>query len=39
MIDHLTLAVNDLASTKDFYTKAFKPFGYTMKRDYGEICG
>jgi catechol 2,3-dioxygenase-like lactoylglutathione lyase family enzyme len=39
LIDHLTLAVNDLASTKDFYTKALKPLGYTMKRDYGEICG
>jgi catechol 2,3-dioxygenase-like lactoylglutathione lyase family enzyme len=39
VIDHLTVAVTDLASSKEFYGKVFAALGYTLKRDYGVIAG
>lgn len=34
MIDHITISVNDLISSKAFYEKTFIPFGY--KISFGE---
>ena len=34
MIDHITVAVNDLAASKLFYERAFVPLGYTVS--FGE---
>jgi catechol 2,3-dioxygenase-like lactoylglutathione lyase family enzyme len=39
MIDHFTLTVSDLEKSKAFYSHALKPLGYSMAKDYGEICG
>ena len=41
MIDHLTVHVNDLAKSKDFYLAALKPLGYELISDYPDwsICG
>jgi len=30
MLDHLTIYVNDLAKSKNFYEKVFEPFGYQI---------
>jgi catechol 2,3-dioxygenase-like lactoylglutathione lyase family enzyme len=39
MIDHLTLTVSDLARSKEFYTRAFEPLGYSIVMDFGEMVG
>jgi catechol 2,3-dioxygenase-like lactoylglutathione lyase family enzyme len=39
VIDHLTVSVQDLPSTRTFYAKVLAPLGYALKRDYGEIVG
>ena len=31
MIDHITIDVNDLEESKQFYQKAFVPFGYKVR--------
>jgi catechol 2,3-dioxygenase-like lactoylglutathione lyase family enzyme len=39
ILDHLTVATQDLARTREFYVKVLEPLGYVLKRDYGEIVG
>ena len=39
MFDHLTLTVRDLQASREFYSRALKPLGFSMQRDYGEILG
>jgi catechol 2,3-dioxygenase-like lactoylglutathione lyase family enzyme len=36
MIAHLSLNVTEIAASKDFYTKALTPFGYTVAMDMPE---
>jgi predicted lactoylglutathione lyase len=37
MIDHISLHVSDIAKSKDFYTKALAPLGYTMMMEFPEF--
>lgn len=37
MIDHVTISVNDLTKSKDFYEKVFIPFGYKVLFGKEEI--
>ena len=39
MIEHTALHVNDLAKSKEFYTKALAPLGYAPSHDYGTTLG
>jgi catechol 2,3-dioxygenase-like lactoylglutathione lyase family enzyme len=39
MIDHFTLSVADMARSKEFYTRALQPLGYTVLMDFGELVG
>jgi catechol 2,3-dioxygenase-like lactoylglutathione lyase family enzyme len=39
VIDHVTLNVADLESTKAFYEQALKPLGYELAMEYLEGCG
>lgn len=39
VIAHASLSVSDYAGSKDFYTKALKPLGYTNNMEYGEAAG
>ena len=39
MIDHLTLSVRDFALSRAFYLKVFEPLGYSVKREFPNICG
>ncbi len=39
MIDHFTLTVPDLVRSKEFYTRALEPLGYSVLMDFGEIVG
>ena len=36
MIDHLSIHVSDMASSKRFYEAALKPLGYTLMMDFGD---
>ncbi len=38
MIDHLGLAVRDVAASRAFYEKALAPLGYSVVRDYGSAA-
>ncbi len=39
MIDHLTLRVSDYPRSKDFYTQALKPLGYTLAMEFDTPGG
>ncbi len=39
MIDHLTLIVQSVPRSRDFYTRALEPLGYTVQMDLGATCG
>ncbi|MDE2212970.1 MAG: VOC family protein [Patescibacteria group bacterium] len=39
MMDHFSLHVKDYARSKEFYTKALKPLGYTLSVEYGTAGG
>ncbi len=39
VIAHASLSVSDYPKSKDFYTKALKPLGYTQNMEYGEAAG
>jgi catechol 2,3-dioxygenase-like lactoylglutathione lyase family enzyme len=38
VIDHLTLAVRDIARTKAFYAQALAPLGYAVQMEFGQSC-
>jgi catechol 2,3-dioxygenase-like lactoylglutathione lyase family enzyme len=39
MLDHVTLNVTDLARSKDFYTQALRPLGYSLGLEWGQGVG
>jgi catechol 2,3-dioxygenase-like lactoylglutathione lyase family enzyme len=39
MIDHVALNVSDLERSKDFYTRALVPLGYTVFREWNTGAG
>jgi catechol 2,3-dioxygenase-like lactoylglutathione lyase family enzyme len=39
MIDHVTANVSDLDRSKDFYSKALAPLGYSMQMEFPEAAG
>src|ERR1700730_8059637 len=39
MIDHVGLAVSDVAKSKSFFQSALAPLGYTVLMDFGEAVG
>ena len=39
MIDHIGIAVSDVARAKAFYTAALAPLGYAVVMDVGDACG
>ncbi len=38
MIDHLMLTVRDIARSRDFYTKALEPLGYSANMEFEQAC-
>jgi catechol 2,3-dioxygenase-like lactoylglutathione lyase family enzyme len=38
-LDHIGLAVADIAKSKSFYQKALAPLGYEIVMDFGEAVG
>ncbi len=38
MIDHLTVSVTDFAASKEFYARVLAPLGYSVKREFPNIC-
>jgi len=39
VIDHLTVSVTDFPGSKEFYARVLAPLGYTVKRDFPNVCG
>ncbi len=39
MIDHTGVPVSDYQKSKEFYTKALAPIGYTLVMEFGEAGG
>jgi len=39
MLDHIGLAVSDVAKSKSFFQSALAPLGYTVLMDFGEAVG
>jgi len=39
MLDHIGLAVSDIAKSKAFFQAALAPLGYTVLMDFGEAVG
>jgi catechol 2,3-dioxygenase-like lactoylglutathione lyase family enzyme len=39
MIDHIGVAISDIARSKAFYSAALAPLGYTLLRDFDEAAG
>ncbi len=39
MLDHIGLAVSDVAKSKQFFEKALAPLGYKVVMDFGEAVG
>jgi catechol 2,3-dioxygenase-like lactoylglutathione lyase family enzyme len=39
MLDHVTLNVSDLARSKDFYTQALRPLGYSLGLEWEQGVG
>jgi len=39
MLDHIGLAVSDLAKSKAFFQAALAPLGYVVKMDFAEAIG
>ena len=39
MLDHIGLAVSDIAKSKSFFQAALAPLGYTVLMDFGEAVG
>ena len=39
MLDHIGLAVSDIAKSKTFFQAALAPLGYSVKMDFGEAIG
>ena len=39
MLDHIGLAVSDIAKSKTFFQAALAPLGYTVLMDFGEAVG
>jgi catechol 2,3-dioxygenase-like lactoylglutathione lyase family enzyme len=39
MIDHIGMAVSDIAKSKSFFQSALAPLGYTVLMDFGEAIG
>ena len=39
MLDHIGLAVSDIAKSKQFFQAALAPLGYTVVMDFGEAIG
>lgn len=37
MIDHISLAVSDLARARSFYAAALAPLGYRIVADFGDV--
>jgi catechol 2,3-dioxygenase-like lactoylglutathione lyase family enzyme len=39
MLDHIGLAVSDVAKSKSFFVSALAPLGYKVLMDFGEAVG
>jgi catechol 2,3-dioxygenase-like lactoylglutathione lyase family enzyme len=39
MIDHAAVNVSDLEASKDFYSEALKPLGYSLAFEVGDFLG
>ena len=39
MLDHIGMAVSDVAKSKTFFQAALAPLGYTVLMDFGEAVG
>ena len=39
MLDHIGMAVSDVAKSKSFFQAALAPLGYTVQMDFGEAVG
>ncbi|CAM3422778.1 VOC family protein [Parendozoicomonas haliclonae] len=39
MISHIMLPVSNYQKSKEFYSKALAPVGYSSDTDYGDSCG
>jgi len=39
MLDHVTLRVHDVATSKAFYTAALAPLGYSVAMEFGDGAG